>query len=593
MPLVNTRKIQLDGIVKSMISNRENDETIQFVVDDFKAKYEDESPQTMPKKQGFFAGEFTGGADVSEFTGLKGFAADVFQSTLGSRGLLGVAQLPGQFIGTRGILKSETMLQESRGQLFDQARTLVKKMRETSDPQELERLRQLSVGIDEALAEVGQATSGLERFAPTGKRALGTTLGAAATVAPIASGRLAQAGREALRGTSFMAGGALTEDRLPTKGELATGAILGPITPVVARGVRAFTGKVFEIVGGLSKRIAAGLGVTFDDIMRNPKIANETAQSLLTGNKTVGGILKTNSKELLNDVVNQRRLIRRNFGKALESLSEIQIPAVAVKNAGINALRKNGITIVNGKIDMSAAEFMTPLIQKRATGIINQINNLTKLDGKTLRNIINKADSLRFKTPGTDPDRLAFNALMYDLERGLSGAVSKVTPELKAANKVFTENMQIIEVMEQEFGKVKFANLKELNTFSKNIEKMLEKTGIAPDIIDDFFAKIGKDPTALRATEAVRRAFTGKLSAETPGVTRFELIRQISAGILAPKDVARISIIIARITNLSEKIVKPFIESLAKLQPIPRAILTRSFLEIYGDRGEEEQELNQ
>lgn len=54
MPLNEQRRTQLDGIVQQMVRNREPDKNIQWVVDDFKKKYEgEEVPQIeTPKKKG-------------------------------------------------------------------------------------------------------------------------------------------------------------------------------------------------------------------------------------------------------------------------------------------------------------------------------------------------------------------------------------------------------------------------------------------------------------------------------------------------------------------------------------------------------------
>ena len=45
--LSEERRKQLDGIVQQMVTNKESDSNIQFVVDDFKKKYENETTQTQ------------------------------------------------------------------------------------------------------------------------------------------------------------------------------------------------------------------------------------------------------------------------------------------------------------------------------------------------------------------------------------------------------------------------------------------------------------------------------------------------------------------------------------------------------------------
>ena len=43
MPLPETRRQQLDGIVQQMIQNKETNDDIQWVVNDFVSKYQNES----------------------------------------------------------------------------------------------------------------------------------------------------------------------------------------------------------------------------------------------------------------------------------------------------------------------------------------------------------------------------------------------------------------------------------------------------------------------------------------------------------------------------------------------------------------------
>lgn len=50
MPLPDTRRTQLDGIVNQMISNEESDSNIQLVVNDFVSKYQNESVVLPPKR---------------------------------------------------------------------------------------------------------------------------------------------------------------------------------------------------------------------------------------------------------------------------------------------------------------------------------------------------------------------------------------------------------------------------------------------------------------------------------------------------------------------------------------------------------------
>lgn len=489
------------------------------------------------EKEGFIRGELRGGADISGLTGAKRFGAELFQTTIGSKGLLGVAQLPAKVIGTK-------------------------------------------LAIDEPGIP--------ERFTTTPKQALGTALSAAATISPVGIFRGASLarkaltiGREAARGAGFATGIPLAEDRLPTGKELAVGAGIGAAVPGVGGALGAVVRKTFSITGNVFKRLAGGLGVSFDDIARNPEVAQQTAQTLLKGEQTVSNILEQNTKVVTTGIRTFRQRLRKDFGKALESLSETQIDTQAVKTAAIGALGQNGIKVTKTGFNMEAAEFTGKAMQRRATGIIEEINNLQRLDGKALQRIISKIESLKFKSPGADPERLAFNALMKDLSKSLGDAVAKATPELQVANKAFSRGMQLTEVMENEFGKVKFSNLPELVKASKKMEGLLRQKGIAPEVVDDFLTTIGQEPTALRAAEAVRAPFAAEPVAEAAGMTPFEFIRQITAGIVSPEDATRLSIFIARASNLSEKTVSPIIKVLVRLKPVERITIIKSLIQAF------------
>lgn len=78
--LTEQRKQQLDGIVGQMSSQNETDETIQFVVDDFKAKYEDEvTPLQQPPERtgvaGFGIGAVKGATETLQNIGQAALAA--------------------------------------------------------------------------------------------------------------------------------------------------------------------------------------------------------------------------------------------------------------------------------------------------------------------------------------------------------------------------------------------------------------------------------------------------------------------------------------------------------------------------------------
>jgi len=531
--------------------------------------------QTTQPKEGFFSGELKGGADTSQLTGAKRFGAELFQSTLGSKGLLGVAQLPAKAIGTASALKEQTSLDEERGQSFEQMRQLFIKMRETKDPEEKERLRKLFKGLGISVKQLEEAQRGLDRFTVTPKEALGTAVSAAATVAPVGKFRgvsgvqkALTSGREALRGAGFAAGTALSEDRLPTAEELGTGAAIGAAVPVVG----GFVGGLVSKVGGVSKnvvkRFAGGLGVSVDDILKNPKVAEKTVQTLLKGEKTPGNILRENAEALVKDIQRFKRQISNTFGKGLEALKATDISPAQFR-AGIQpVLDKIGSIIVKGKRVLNNVEFDDPKNLKKASELISRLQKV-ETDGKSLRKLIDDIDASKFKTATSD-ERISYNRFLDELASGVRSAINRATNKLNEINKVFTADKQIVEVIEQEFGKVKFSNLSEVNKVAKKIETLLKKKGIADEVIDEFFARVGREPGALRATEAVRGAFSKEIEAEGAGLGFFAMLRTLTAGFLDPKDITRLTVFIARRSEATEAQVRPVIETLAKLRPAAR-----------------------
>ena len=82
MPLREEHRRKLDDIVNQMISNKESDENIQFVVNDFKSKYETTEPQatTVPEQKGLFKSALEKAMDINVGAG-KGIASGLKQIT--------------------------------------------------------------------------------------------------------------------------------------------------------------------------------------------------------------------------------------------------------------------------------------------------------------------------------------------------------------------------------------------------------------------------------------------------------------------------------------------------------------------------------
>lgn len=108
MALSEQRRKQLDSIVKDMVSNKEKDATIQFVVDDFKKKYESENLKPLaevaqPEKDSWYKKGIKKGLQAEKET-ITGFGKGVLSTV---RGLSSVGE--GILKGVGRILTPKSM----------------------------------------------------------------------------------------------------------------------------------------------------------------------------------------------------------------------------------------------------------------------------------------------------------------------------------------------------------------------------------------------------------------------------------------------------------------------------------------------------
>jgi len=117
---------------------------------------EAEKPGFFKRAGSFIKEDLMGRKPSTEGEGVVGsMGKEIFQSTLGSRGLAGVGQMPGQVLGQAGTQKDLQQAHESRSGLADQTMELIKLARKVDDPKQKERL-------DEMIAENMRAMEGLQ-----------------------------------------------------------------------------------------------------------------------------------------------------------------------------------------------------------------------------------------------------------------------------------------------------------------------------------------------------------------------------------------------------------------------------------------------
>ena len=95
--------------------------------------------------------------------------------------------------------------------------------------------------------------------------------------------------------------------------------------------------------------------------------------------------------------------------------------------------------------------------------------------------------------------------------------------------------MQLVEAVEDIFGKVDYKNLSEVVNASKKLETLFAQKGLAPDVVDDFLKRIGISSADFRTTEAVRQITDKTTQANTKGLSVGELMQQITSSVITPQ----------------------------------------------------------
>src|SRR3990167_425885 len=383
-------------------------------------------------------------------------------------------------------------------------------------------------------SKVAKATQGAKFITKVGARAA-----TSATVAGVQSGKV---GKE-----SAIAAG--VEIGVPVVGKF----IVKPVANVIKR---LFTG----LGGGLS-------GVSTDTlkaIATEPGTSRQISKEILESGQEK--ILLKNTKTILNGVSTIRKQASAKYGAGLEKLAATDIKPSIIARTTTEALAKNGIKVMPGKgVSLVNSEILDPKIAERAISLIDDINAQTTANGKSLRSLMQKLDSSKFKS-ALDPDRQAFNNLIRDLSSGLKEAINKSTDKLGKINAAYSKDLQLTEAMEDIFGGVNYKNTSEIMGISKKLETLFSQKGLAPQYIDDFLTRIGISPTKFKAGEAVRQIMTKTTGANVKGLSFGELLQQVTSAVVSPNAIKTAAIV----TGYSEKVIS---ELFKKMAPTARGTL--------------------
>lgn len=415
----------------------------------------------------------------------------------------------------------------------------------------------------------------ISREQPSVKETVGSGVQLGANFIPGAGvgatlGRKAAVG--AATGLAFDVGSQLQDkDKKVTDVRPGVGTVIGGSLPVVGAGL----GFATKILGRLTKGLGSGLsGVstkTIDSIIDNPKVAREASELLAKeGNSK---ILEQNAKQIVNGVSTIRQQARKSFGEGLETLAETDISSKTFKEGTKQVLDKYGSKLEKGKRILSGVEFEDPKNIKKASELIDRLSN-TKMDGKSLRKLADDIESAAYKTATSD-ERLSFNVFIKDLSSTLTDSIKKSTPKLDEINKAFSQDMQLVEAVEDIFGKVDYKNLSEVVKASKKLETLFAQKGLAPDVIDDFLTRIGVDAGDFKTSEAIRQISDKTTGGNTKGLSIGEIIQQATSSVVTPQLVRDISIK----TGIADKALTPLLESLKGLSPALQKTLIQALLQ--------------
>jgi len=372
-------------------------------------------------------------------------------------------------------------------------------------------------------------------------------------------------------GYAFDVGSKMQQDK--TLGQTLTpgvGTAIGGGLPIAGAIIKPATKIIGRLFKGLGSGLSGASSESLDKIVNNPKYAQEISNQI----KQSGGdkVLEDNAKTIVNGISKVRQEARATYGKAVQSLKATDITPKVFRDSVSQSLNKIGSVIKNGERKLTTSEFTNPTMVKKANTLINKLSK-TDLNGFSLNKLQNEIDNTAFKTTGTDAERLAFNAFIRDLSGSVKTAINQSTNKLNEINKAFSKDMQLVETIQNEFGKINFKNLPEVVKVSKKLEGLFAQKGLAPREVDSFLTRIGIKPEEFKTSEAVRQLVSKEpMPANTPGFNLGEIFRTTTGALMSPEMVNSIAIA----TGLAKENVLPFLNA---LKPSARNIVINALLQ--------------
>lgn len=439
LQLDEASRTKLDGIVQQMQNNKEPDQNIQAVVNDFKQKYGSSAqPQKDTQtKQSFNPLQDITGAGPQQKT--DNFLPSVFQSTVGSKGIGGIAQGAGApaalseyaFGGdkqTKALYDQANKLSQQSFDYFQQAKT-------ATDPAIKQKYLDVAKSLNESAQNIQSHAKDIQGFTDTTPgQALGTGANAALTVATGGTANLAE---DAAKGAIEKYGTNLTAKNISNIGKVVT----SPITKVAEN---AGVGAGYQVASNLQDNralndgvassaafmaaiplIGKGLGMAKDKILGGiSNSSQEFGNTLINAKKTDyayghnpvnalknEGFTSSNMPDLANEVTSRKAEIGSQIGIIGDKLEKIGTPLnlnpslEPIAKAQMEAVKSNNPTLLQRLQDFKDAltkdltqgvdEHGNPMINKGsslnldnqtysgAVDFMNKVSNWTKFTGFT------------------------------------------------------------------------------------------------------------------------------------------------------------------------------------------------------------------
>lgn len=392
---------------------------------------------------------------------------------------------------------------------------------------------------------------------PSGKAVLGSAIQSGANLIPgLGEGNIIARTGAGLAAGYAMDTGSKLQNNDPAAGQPGVATAVGgalPLAGVVAKPATAFIGRLFK---GLGSELSGVSSKTIGQILNNPKAAQKASDLIKKSGQS--HLLEENAKAIVNGISGIKKEAGSTFGKAMEGLQKEDINPKSFRDSIQPVLDKFGSTLnpETNTRTLNNVEFDDPKNLNKAGELIDKLSN-TELDGVSLRKLSDDIENSKYKTAMSD-ERRSFNAFAQELSGAVKGAISKSTSKLDDANKAYSHDMQLAQMAEGEFGKVKFRNLPELVKTSKQVDQLFQKGGIAPEKINDFLTRAGIDPTAFNSSEAMRQISNQEGGKNSVGTNFSEMLRGITSAVITPKMVGDV----ATLTGLGKEIVEPFLKGL-------------------------------